>query len=57
MSLKKGDVINVSSVEANDIKGFKTSVIPYEAPKKQGDVNVLFPDNTTTSFKSGNQRV
>jgi len=53
MSLKKGDVINVSSVEANDIKGFKTSVIPYEAPKKQGDVNVLFPDNTQQVLSPG----
>jgi len=47
--LKKGDVINVSSVEANDIKGFKTSVIPYNAPLKQGDVNVL--------MKNGKQKV
>jgi len=51
--LKKGDVINVSSVEANDIKGFKTSVIPYEAPKKQGDVNILFPDNTQQVLTPG----
>jgi hypothetical protein len=55
MSLKKGDVINVSSVEANDIKGFKTSVIPYEAPKKQGDVNVLFPDNTQQVLTPGSE--
>lgn len=51
--LKKGDVINVSSVEANDIKGFKTSVIPYNAPLKQGDVNVLLKDGTQKVLTPG----
>tara|TARA_R110002050_G_scaffold217075_1_gene353131 strand:- start:3855 stop:6923 length:3069 start_codon:yes stop_codon:yes gene_type:complete len=51
--LKKGDVINVSSVEANDIKGFKTSVRPYNAPLRQGDVNVLLKDGTQKVLTPG----
>ena len=52
---KTGDVVVVSSVEANEIDKFSTSVIPYKAPEKQGDVNVLFPDNTQQVLTPGSE--
>ena len=52
---KKGDVVVVSSVQANEIDNFSTSVIPYKAPEKKGDVNVLFPDNTQRVLTPGTE--
>ena len=51
----RGDAIVVSSIQANQIDNFSTSVIPYKAPEKKGDVNVIFPDNTQQVFTPGTE--
>ena len=48
-----GDVINVTPDQAATIDGFETSTVPYKAPEKTGDVNIVFPDGSQQVMTPG----
>jgi hypothetical protein len=52
-TLSVGDVINVTPDQATTIDGFETSTVPYKAPEKNGDVNIIFPDGSQQVMTPG----
>jgi len=52
-TLSVGDVINVTPDQATTIDGFETSTVPYKAPEKKGDVNIIFPDGSQQVMTPG----